>query len=223
MAPGGRRWVDSDIVCISHVRPIEEHGGAGGLGDGGLIDSALARPINPSNHADPDAARLAAAYACGILIANEAHPATPEGSRIGDGLRTQSGTQSRGIMGTSTATGARLSSQRACYLDPNGIEFAVKQADAAKIMCDVASNPGARRIARGLVSASALHVVGSGSAHEPGHSRLGSFATAGIHDSIVVNSPVWHGIQVTQAFIIQVPFAIFRSCTHDFTPDDDSG
>ncbi|TMG73326.1 MAG: type II toxin-antitoxin system death-on-curing family toxin, partial [Betaproteobacteria bacterium] len=43
-----------------------EHGGSPGIRDAGLLDSALARPLNRAAYGKPDAAELAAAYAYGL-------------------------------------------------------------------------------------------------------------------------------------------------------------
>ena len=61
------RWVSLEVVLAVHDRQIAEHGGADGIRDLGLIDSALASPINLSSYGDPDAAALAAAYAHGLV------------------------------------------------------------------------------------------------------------------------------------------------------------
>ncbi len=49
-----------------HDEQLTEHGGASGLRDAGLLDSALARPQKLLAYGEPDAAALAAAYAFGI-------------------------------------------------------------------------------------------------------------------------------------------------------------
>ena len=59
-------WVHGDIVLALHDEQIAEHGGVSGTRDEGLLESALARPLNLVAHGDPDAAELAAAYAFGI-------------------------------------------------------------------------------------------------------------------------------------------------------------
>ena len=46
---------------------LAEHGGASGVRDAGLLESALARPRNLALYGDPDAAELAAAYAFGLV------------------------------------------------------------------------------------------------------------------------------------------------------------
>lgn len=60
------RWLDPDIINAVHERQLAEHGGSEGVRDAGGIESALARPVNAANYGAPDAADLAATYACGI-------------------------------------------------------------------------------------------------------------------------------------------------------------
>ena len=60
------RWVDVSVVLAIHDRQLGEHGGADGIRDLGLVESALARPVNLATCANPDAAELAAAYAWGL-------------------------------------------------------------------------------------------------------------------------------------------------------------
>ena len=59
-------WVDQHVVGAIHKSQIARHGGLDGVRDQGLIESALARPQNLAAYGEPDAADLAAAYACGI-------------------------------------------------------------------------------------------------------------------------------------------------------------
>ncbi len=61
------RWVSLEVVLAIHGRQIAEHGGVDGIRDLGLIESALARPVNLQSHGNPDAASLAAAYAHGLV------------------------------------------------------------------------------------------------------------------------------------------------------------
>lgn len=60
------RWVDKRLLLILHDESLAEHGGASGLRDEGLLDSALARPLNLLAYGKPDAADLAAAYGLGL-------------------------------------------------------------------------------------------------------------------------------------------------------------
>jgi death-on-curing protein len=60
------RFVSRRALLLLHDESLAEHGGAAGLRDEGLLDSALARPQNLIAYGDPDAAALAAAYAFGL-------------------------------------------------------------------------------------------------------------------------------------------------------------
>ena len=60
------RWVDKQALLLLHADSLAEHGGASGLRDEGLLDSALARPLNLVAYGDPDVAALAACYGLGL-------------------------------------------------------------------------------------------------------------------------------------------------------------
>ena len=60
------RWVDKRLLLLLHDESLAEHGGASGLRDEGLLDSALARPLNQVAYGEPDFATLAAAYGVGL-------------------------------------------------------------------------------------------------------------------------------------------------------------
>jgi death-on-curing protein len=59
-------WLSSQLVLAIHDEQLAEHGGSTGLRDAGLLDSALARPLNRAGYGDPDISELAAVYALGI-------------------------------------------------------------------------------------------------------------------------------------------------------------
>jgi death-on-curing protein len=61
-------WISKALVLAIHSRQLAEHGGADGVRDDGLLDSALGRPRNQFAYNDPTPAipELAAAYAYGI-------------------------------------------------------------------------------------------------------------------------------------------------------------
>ncbi len=59
-------WLDPQTLLVAHDEQLAEHGGAPGIRDSGLFESALARPENLAAYGDPDVADLAAAYAFGI-------------------------------------------------------------------------------------------------------------------------------------------------------------
>jgi len=60
-------WVARELVQVLHERLLAEHGGAPGLRDEGLLDSALARPRQIRAYGDPDLCALAAAYPYGLV------------------------------------------------------------------------------------------------------------------------------------------------------------
>ncbi len=56
-------WLSRQLILAIHDEQLAEHGGALGVRDDGLLDSALARPLNRAGYGDPDVAELAAVYA----------------------------------------------------------------------------------------------------------------------------------------------------------------
>ena len=60
------RWIDRRLLVLLHDESLAMHGGAAGLRDEGLLDSALARPLNLVAYGEPDLAALAASYASGL-------------------------------------------------------------------------------------------------------------------------------------------------------------
>jgi death on curing protein len=73
-------WLSLKIVLAIHDEQLAEHGGATGLRDAGLLESALARPLNHASYADPEVAELAALYALGIV---RNHPFVDGNKRTG--------------------------------------------------------------------------------------------------------------------------------------------
>ena len=59
-------WIERSVILAAHDEQLAEHGGSPGIRDAGLLDSALARPLNRAAYGKPDAAELAAAYAYGL-------------------------------------------------------------------------------------------------------------------------------------------------------------
>lgn len=59
-------WLSLDLLLAVHDAQIAEHGGGEGVRDLGLLESALARPLNLAAYGEPDLAALAAAYGFGI-------------------------------------------------------------------------------------------------------------------------------------------------------------
>ena len=60
------RWVDKKLLLLLHDESLAEHGGNSGMRDEGLLDSALARPVNLAAYETADHAALAASYGVGI-------------------------------------------------------------------------------------------------------------------------------------------------------------
>ncbi len=60
------QWADKQALLLLHDESLAEHGGAAGLRDAGLFDSALARPLNLVAYGNPDFADLAASYGYGL-------------------------------------------------------------------------------------------------------------------------------------------------------------
>jgi len=60
------KWVNRQVLLLLHDESLAEHGGAPGQRDEGLLDSALARPVNLALYEQPDVASLAASYGVGL-------------------------------------------------------------------------------------------------------------------------------------------------------------
>lgn len=73
-------WVRRDVLIAIHNEQLAEHGGALGMRDEGLFDSALARPEHLAAYQKPDVFQLAAAYAAGII---KNHPLVDGNKRVG--------------------------------------------------------------------------------------------------------------------------------------------
>lgn len=63
-----------------HQEQLRLHGGAAGIRDSGLLDSALAHPLQKEAYGDPDIFDLAAAYLFGVL---KNHPFVDGNKRTG--------------------------------------------------------------------------------------------------------------------------------------------
>ena len=67
MARRERVWIELDVVLAIHDEQLAEHGGAVGVRDLGLLQSALARPRNRQAYSRASLATLAASYGHGIV------------------------------------------------------------------------------------------------------------------------------------------------------------
>lgn len=59
-------WLDTAIILDVHAEQLALFGGADGVRDLGLLESALGRPLNKFSYGESDLAALAAAYAFGL-------------------------------------------------------------------------------------------------------------------------------------------------------------
>jgi len=74
-------WLIKQAVVAVHNQLIAAFGGTSGIHDEGLLDSALARPVNAYNYDDaPSLCSLAATYAGGIV---QNHPFVDGNKRTG--------------------------------------------------------------------------------------------------------------------------------------------
>ena len=105
-------WIDLPEVLAIHAHQLDEHGGASGLRDPDLLESALARPRQRHAYGDPDVFDLAAAYTAAI-IAN--HPFVDGNKRTGFVA---------GVL----------------FLELNGPTLAASEADATRAVLDLAAS-----------------------------------------------------------------------------------
>ena len=104
-------WLDVRVVLAAHDEQLAEHGGAEGVRDMGLLESALARPQNLAAYGNPDVTELAASLAFGIA---KNHPFV-------DGNKRTS------LLALYT------------FLGLNGFDFIVPEAEAAAIILALAA------------------------------------------------------------------------------------
>ena len=73
-------WVEDELVLAIHERQLVEHGGAAGVRDESLLQSALGRPLNHLAYVSSDIIELAAKYMAGIV---KNHPFIDGNKRTG--------------------------------------------------------------------------------------------------------------------------------------------
>ncbi len=73
-------WVQRETALALHGQLLSQFGGASGLRDVGLFESALARPENLVAYGRPTVFELAASYAFGLI---KNHPFADGNKRIG--------------------------------------------------------------------------------------------------------------------------------------------
>ena len=73
-------WVLREVVLAYHDFLLSQHGGASGIRDESMLDSALNRPRNLAAYDQPNLFELAAAYGFGLV---KNHPFVDGNKRIG--------------------------------------------------------------------------------------------------------------------------------------------
>ena len=73
-------WVLREVVLILHEQSLAQFGGAAGVRDEGLLDSALGKPQNLFAYGKPSLFDLAASYAFGLV---KNHPFIDGNKRAG--------------------------------------------------------------------------------------------------------------------------------------------
>ena len=73
------RWIDKQALLLLHGESVDEHGGGAGIRDAGLLESALARPLNVAAIGTPDVSELAASYCIGLA---KNHPFVDGNKRV---------------------------------------------------------------------------------------------------------------------------------------------
>jgi death on curing protein len=74
------KWLGVESVLVMHEEQLAEHGGAGGIRDLGLLESALARPRNAWSYGQEDLVALGALDAAGVM---RNHPFVDGNKRTG--------------------------------------------------------------------------------------------------------------------------------------------
>jgi len=105
-------WISRKLILAVHDEMLAQYGGASGIRDEGLLESALARPVNRAVYGKPDIAELAALYA--IAIARN-HPFVDGNKRAAFGAMT-------------------------LFLSLNGLELEAPEVEAAEIMLKMAGH-----------------------------------------------------------------------------------
>jgi death on curing protein len=73
-------WILERTVLAAHDRVLAAHGGAGGLRDAALLESALGRPRQHYGYSSPNIIELAALYTAGVV---RNHPFVDGNKRTG--------------------------------------------------------------------------------------------------------------------------------------------
>jgi death-on-curing protein len=128
------RWLDIDLVLDIHAELLALFGGPDGVRDIGLLESALARPVNRFAYGETDLSTLAAAYGFGIA---KNHPFVDGNKR--------------------TALASMI-----VFLGLNNIDLDAPQEEAAAIVFSLAAGEITEDILAGWIAAYAAPFVAPG-------------------------------------------------------------
>ena len=94
-------WIERSVILAAHDEQLAEHGGSPGIRDAGLLDSALARPLNraayayglATNHPFVDGNKRVAFVALELFLAlNEHQPIADDADCVMSILAVAAGT-----------------------------------------------------------------------------------------------------------------------------------
>jgi death on curing protein len=105
------RWIEEREVLAIHDRLLAAHGGAAGLRDRGILQSALARPRQHHTYSSPGMIELAAIYTVAIV---KNHPFADGNKRTGFSV---------GVV----------------FLELNGFEFRASEEDVIRVVFGLAA------------------------------------------------------------------------------------
>jgi death-on-curing protein len=119
-------WVLLDTVRAVHEQLLADFGGAPGLRDAALLESAMARPENLNAHGSPSLFELSASYAFGLV---KNHPFVDGNKRIGfatavlflelNGVRFEAGEVDAVVQTLALAAGQLNEARYAAWLEAN--------------------------------------------------------------------------------------------------------
>jgi death-on-curing protein len=125
------RWLDFDLVLDFHAEQLALFGGPDGVRDVGLLESALARPVNRFAYGETDLSTLTAAYGFGIA---KNHPFVDGNKR--------------------TALASMI-----VFLGLNGVDLDAPQEEAAAIVFSLAAGEITEDILAGWIAAHTAPLV----------------------------------------------------------------
>ncbi len=121
-------WLSKAFIFAVHEQLLAEHGGSAGLRDGGLLESALNRPIHFFAYGKPNLFDLAAAYAFGLC---KNHPFIDGNKRVAfvaavsfldaNRIELTAGEMEAKVMMEGLASGDRTETEFSQWLEENSV------------------------------------------------------------------------------------------------------